>query len=493
MASLLFYGIFVGYKLYFFPKFWKKFKKFHQIFINFYEFFIFRIFSIFFLDFEIFFIVNKSFWVSLFSLLVLIFIIAVTIIEFNSVFILINFEEFPSFFIDNVLHYNFEIFNFFMKIIICFINNLDTISSNKPLLNILHLTVLLFNCILFIYQTFLLVRRNFIHFFNELSLLFHYILTVFLCVMIFYIIIVDYLSNYSIIIGLVECIFLSIYITYQINQCSIEKITDPNNGVGQILLLVKNRHSFRLSKIITLLMKKHLIVCKKEQCKFCSLIEQKKITETISVDLLSCYIYGFLIKHNPNIKGKDESLFIKYLELIKINSLSINNKAKPLSIILKYHHIKNSIKYRKANVKLIKNSTNFLVNLELLQLGICKHLIKSNENFHSSYLIIIDNFISHIHKFFSEIVKFFSFDIKDPLHFLSLSSQFTILKHKVDCKFLVSKENRYYYSCVITEYVMEQIFNKKLVSNYYLTEIVTSYEELLDVRYTSDSIIVSFL
>ena len=134
------------------------------------------------------------------------------------------------------------------------------------------------------------------------------------------------------------------------------------------------------------------------------------------------------------------------MELIKINFLSINNKAKPLSIILKYHHIKNSIKYRKANVKLIKNSTNFLVNLELLQLGICKHLIKSNENFHSSYLIIIDNFISHINKFFSEIVKFFSFDIKDPLHFLSLSGQFTILKHTVDCKFLVSKENRYYYS-----------------------------------------------
>ena len=48
MVSLLFYGIFVGYKLYFFPKFWKKFKKFHKIFINFYEFFIFRIFSIFF-------------------------------------------------------------------------------------------------------------------------------------------------------------------------------------------------------------------------------------------------------------------------------------------------------------------------------------------------------------------------------------------------------------------------------------------------------------
>ena len=37
---------------------------------------------------------------------------------------------------------------------------------------------------------------------------------------------------------------------------------------------------------------------------------------------------------------------------------------------------------------------------------------------------------------------------------------------------------------------MEQIFNKKLVSNYYLTEIVTSYEELLEVRYTSDSIIL---
>lgn len=486
IISLIFYGIFVGYKLYFFPKFWKKCIKFHSIFINFYEIFIFRIFSIFFLDFEIFFIVKKSFWISLFSLLVFIFIIGVTIIEFNSVFILINFETFPSFFIDNTLHYNFEFFNFFMKIIICFINNLESNISNESLLNILHLTVLFFNCLLFVYQTFLLLRRNFIHFFNEYILLFQFLLTVFLSIMIFYIIIVDFLPNYSMIIGLIQCVLLSIYITYKINRFSFKKITDPNNGIGQILLLIKNRQSLELPKIISFLLKQHLLVCNKKQCKFCALINQNKINQKISIDLLNCYIYCFLIKHNPEIKGKDESLFMNYLELIRINSLSVKNKEKPISIILEYHHIKNSIKCR----KFIKFSRIFLVNLEILQHIICKHLIKSNENFDNSYLITVDNFISYINSFFSEIVNFFSFDIKDPLHFLNLTSQYTLLKDKVDCNFLVSKENKYLYSCIIIEFVMEQIFNKQLISNYYLTEVVTIYEDLLDVKYKTDRIIL---
>ena len=484
---VVFYSLFIVYKVFFIEVSIKNHKWLHAFIINFYEFGMFRIFSIILLDFIIYKVVNGTFTVSLFSLVFGAFVIFVIYQHFYSETIYLNFEAYPTYFIDNKLHHYFDNLYLAMKLIICFIKSTD---KNEFLLNFLNLSLLLSNLFLFLLQTYLVLYNKFVFIIDDIGILAQYLICCSLCFFELYLIVINNNLNFYGILGIFESLFLGFYLTFFLRKFSIKKLFDKDNGLGMILYLFKHKYSPKINHIISFIGSRHTFYCHEKGCKFCQKIKMVK-DEKNPIENMITFLYLYKVKKESEINKKKYKDYREYYYLVELYCTFLLRKQNIISIVMKYQKIKNLASQSTLfNSKYtFDNRFSFLINLELLLHEITKNIKATNETCKISYLITIDTILNYIHTFLSYVKKFFDINIINPIQIIKLATKYTQLRKKVDCKYLINKDNRGNYSCILATYIMEQIFNDRVNSNYYISEIITSFEEIFNAKYQEDDVI----
>ena len=87
-------------------------------------------------------------------------------------------------------------------------------------------------------------------------------------------------------------------------------------------------------------------------------------------------------------------------------------------------------------------------------------------------------------------MKFIDTELYGPKEIIKLASKMNKLKKKINFKVLASKENRDNYSCVLTGFIIEELFNDQMSKSIYFHDLMYSYEESLNLRFKKYNMIL---
>ena len=207
-------------------------------------------------------------------------------------------------------------------------------------------------------------------------------------------------------------------------------------------------------------------------------------------------LFKYLIKNQKYTASVELIDFFALYHIIELYTCYLSRKKNLIKIIMIYNKTKTLLKLSKNEVKntktsLFKNLTNnFLLNYELLYNEIVNRLLLNSNTNQNGNLIIIDEINIYTKEFLEKIKYFFDIAFKRPLDVIDLAKSFKKLKRKANVDFLVSKENKFTYTCIIMGYIYEEIFNEQITKNYNISELILSFEELLTYHYNYDKTIL---
>ena len=380
----------------------------------------------------------------------------------------------------------------FMKVMICLAN------SARSKYDKLHLfancVMIGLNLFLAFQEVFLLLYNKFEYMRVDLYLNVHCFVNKFILLMQILIIWEKYFDLYYFIYSLIQSILIALGITYYFIKVSALKLVNNDNYLGMVLYLLKERDNSHINKIMTELINKHKSLCCQTNCKLCKRIYKKQM---LTPEKLAAFLYKTYIK-DRNILFNETFEFKAIYYLVDLYISFISEKKTLIKIILKYDHIKACI--RNTTTKINDNlhlktnnkfSNNFYLNLELLYHEIIEQLLKNNDNQKLSYLIITDKISIEIKSFIKMLRNFLFLHLRSPQEIMKLSKNFSKLNKTIDFEYLISKENKLNYPCLIYSYIMEEIFNDHLNPVVCIGDLIHSLDELLDYKYKEDSLLLA--
>ena len=142
----------------------------------------------------------------------------------------------------------------------------------------------------------------------------------------------------------------------------------------------------------------------------------------------------------------------------------IEAELKGKKVIIKYNKIRmmfNSKKniYNHKKRVYYSFSENIKNNYEVIFHEIKLNALNNIKNPKINYLITIDNIISNIEKFFKKLKNFLKSELKRPKDIVDLAKNVSSLKKEINISFLSEKENKMCYSCVLVNFIIEQLLN----------------------------------
>lgn len=310
----------------------------------------------------------------------------------------------------------------------------------------------------------------------------------------FYIIILRIRSGFILLFVSVNLFIISFYLFEFFQRKSIEKLTQKGNEIGTIIYLINEHQSPNISSIVQSIILNHKARCQDKHCTFCSYLSDNS-QDIVSFEQLCFILFKSVIKDQKMQNSDNQLEFLAYYNLCELYVLFLNDK-NYIKLLLKYHKIKNMFRHSTKtfhNQITILNqnlSKTFLLTLELLFDEISYLLVNLNENLKNSFLINIDGVTTYINEFLTEMKEFFDLSLKTPREVFKLANNFSLIKEKVNVNFLSLKENKFNYTCLISGYILEEMFNDRINKNISFIDTIHSADDLLKGHFLNDKLIL---
>lgn len=462
-------------------------KKFMTIFINFYEIIVFRFCAIIFFDVSVQKMIKGAqgdivFGFAIFIIQLFWFIYHY---EIHYIYVSINAKTFFAF--DNKIMQVSDKYFLLLKLLAC-INN-HQIDNNKNLQIFMHLWLIVLNMISLLHVLNIIWKNKFHHFPKRTIVCFRVWSIIFInCSQLYGVMAINH--NFIIFILIMAYLFIvSIFIMLGLQKISEIKMQSPNNEIGNILFLLSEPENQETNKII---IHNHISWCKIKNCSFCLKVNSKdQITKIKLIKLL--------LKKNKEAKKKNLDSPVEYFEIKTLLEyvtiyLSENNFIK---IFIKYNKLKALIHSKKSffsisEKNIINNFTKgFERNINILFQEIKSFIFNNLKNQKMIYLSTVDDLVSNIQTFFNLIYSFFSsFELRIPEKIFNLAKNYYLLKKTTDFSFLKKKENKFNYSCILVNYLLEELYNKPFInSNLDYSNFIFSMEDTLNYHFNENKIL----
>ena len=461
-------------------------KIFSYTMINLFEFGIFRIGCIFAFDCIINALLSDSFVIITIAVFVFVFTVYCYWSQFNSNLLYLPLKDFNCNSYNNPYIVFYENSLLIIKILISFKINI----SNKYIREFISFFYFLYFILASLFSFYKLIYSKLFYCFsslhNILILFFNIFLTVIQIALVF-----SYSLNKGVFILLViNALFISFTLCFMIHNQVLIKLKNKDNPIGRFLYLASahfnQSNEIRIQRIID----SHKIYCNKKQCSLCKLIttisfKEKNSKEIEDILYNVCYLlYKVELKKNKSLLTNSTSLKLFLLIQLYMSPHSSHSNTKRIfKVINKYAQI------RKKYFNFIKRRNS---RLDFHYLAIRDHLLTllKNNNIDIkgkfSFLTKTELSVIQIKKFTKVIKKFLKKQLVSPLELISLGKLFTKLHDESQFDFLSSKENKLNYYCIISGFIIEEIFNGKINSSCFFHEFIQKYDEHLDNNYAKN-------
>lgn len=484
---------FILYK-YVFLTFCKKTNRIINCFIiNLYEIVIFRQSSFIIVDIEIKAILEDNFNLS--SVLGCVLFCSTCYIifyHFQSTMIYLNQSPIKLFSFDNQIMLFKDMNSFLMKILLCIEINEEKSSTISYFMAFM---ILFFNSSLYIYQATLIIYSPFSFFDSHCNTFFYFFANGIIVGVEISIIFIEINSLEFFFYILFGNTIISILILLTLLNISSNKILDENNQLGRILLLLNQTNKKASFELASKIVNSHKCNCRNINCKFCLKISKSKEKSNKSYsDRVASLIFRYLLGKQLKQYGNDIQ-FRRYYHLIELHLCLLSNQNNLVTVLLVYNKIKTSIKNnflstRNEAASINFSSQNFILNLDYMLTKIIQKLA-TNEKYHeNAYILNVDSFCGSVKAFIEYLMKFIDTELYGPKEIIKLASNMNKLKEKVNFKVLSLKENRDNYSCVLTGFIIEELFNDQMSTSIYFHDLICSYEESLNLQFKKNNIIL---
>ena len=242
------------------------------------------------------------------------------------------------------------------------------------------------------------------------------------------------------------------------------------------------------------LIKSHISQCKRHNCYFCTKASaMKNMNQITKIQLIQMVFKSIHSSKYTNYTIESSETFgVKILLELLLMYLLKKNFTK---ILLRYNKIKALINSKKT----IKNkkgliyqslSNNIQNNLEILVQEIQFKTYHNTTNPKLMYVIQTDLILSHLEAFFKKANDFFFFNAKTPTNLISLAKSYSEIKDEVNVPYLIQKENKFCYSCILISFIVEELLNETITKIPDYISFVLSFEEMLNTHYKTNKIIL---
>lgn len=463
-----------------------------KIALNFYEIIFFRVFTILYLDLSI----NKVMYSGevevAFGLAFLLIFFGFFAFHYSLHFFYIAIHPIKVFSLDNKILYVQDQYCLIIKLLICLRLYFEDTSYLSKYLNIF---LLVMNVFFLGHITYLINIYKYTYLANSISVYIRVTCIIMNAIFQFYILLVKYHNGYIFILACVNIIVVSGVICCQFRQISVLKMTRNGNELGSIYFLINECDSRSIKRYISAIVFNHRTFCKKKNCYMCNKIQNKNLENNISTIKLCMLLLRYIKKEKPHVSTNEIIDHFGLFQIVELFLLYLSNKSL-IKIVLKYNKIKTLAKnqrtfFKNKEASLYHNLPScFVLNYELLFAEIKQKIIDKNLNPKFKYLINMDLIVFNIDSFFKELLSFLNLELKAPKEVIVLAGKYASLTKQIDINFLISKDNRFNYSCVIIGYIMEEIYNDKITKNISFADFVHSIDDVLAYHFKENKIIL---
>lgn len=464
----------------------------HKLVINFYEIVINKMFCIFVLDIEINCFFSSSLVSSLVGLLLIILTISGLIFHFSGSYLYYNLKDTVFFPNGDKMFLLYNQYLILIKLLICLILNYPNYALyNKNIEIFLNLLLIMCNFAAFFHEMLIYLMNEFIFLSKEL-----YIST-YLCLnltIIFKEILILTINtrNFAYFLYFLFCLLcLSIVLIGYFKRNSIFNVLSIKSNYLSILVFILKNYSQKVDKyFITYFIYLHKIKCRdNSKCKFCEIIEQNQTADKTSNNVeYPLLIFKYLVKPEKKAFKKVNSEYWSYYYLTDFYLHYLFRKQKIIKTVLKYNEI-----MRNQKQHLFFNfggvTMNFFINIDLL---FEQSIEQKKDNQKLAYLIPIYKISKDITFLIGEVNNFLEIKLYNVKKIAKLAKIYSDLKTNIDTQFFTSKEFSLNYLCILLEYILENIYNEQIVKIMYITDIIDSIEDLLEIKYQEDAFLLLF-
>ena len=460
-------------------------KIFMTIFISFYEIIVFRFCAIIFFDVSINKITKGTQGDVILGFVVFIIEFFWFIYHYHIHYIYISLNTMTFFAFDNKIMQISDKYFLLQKSLTCFNNHMD---NNKDLQLLLNFFVITLNIISLFHIVHIIWKNQYHHFPKRFIVCFRVWSMIFInCCQLYVIMTINHI--FVIFIFIMTYIFIvSIFFMLGLQKISEIKMQSPGNEIGNILFLLSEPENQETNRLI---IHNHISCCNIQNCFFCLKVNSKEQITKINLMKL-------LLKKNElsniSINGPVEYFEIKTILEYVIIYLSEQNFIK---IFIKYNKLKSLIHSQKSFFLISeKNLFNhftksFENNIDIIFQEIKALICKNFKNQKMNYLSTVDDLISNIQTFFTPIYSFFfSFELRIPEKILTLAKYYYLLKKSTNFAFLKKKENKFNYTCILVNYLIEELYNRPFINiNLDYSNFLFSMEDTLNYHFNENKII----
>lgn len=457
---------------------------FMTIFISFYEIIVFRFCAIIFFDVSVQKMTKGNQGDIILGFVVVIIQFFWFIYHYHIHYIYISINEKTFFAFDNKIMQISDKYFLLQKLLACLNNHMD---NNKNLQLLMHLSLIVLNIVSLVHLLNIIWKNKYHHFPKRIIVCFRVWSIIFInCCQLYAVMTI----NHNFIIFMVNMTYIfvvSIFFMLGLQKISEIKMQSPDNEIGNILFLLSEPENQETNRII---IHNHISCCDKANCLFCLRVNSKEqITKINLIKLLLKKIE--LSKMTTILNNPVEFFEIKTLLDYVIMYLSEQNFIK---IFIKYNKLKSLIHSKKSfflisEKNIINNFTkSFENNIDILFQEIKSFIYKNLKNQKMNYLSTVNDIISNMQTFFNLIYSFFSTsELKIPEKILNLAKNYYLLKKTTNFAFLKKKENKFNYSCILVNYLLEELYNKPFINiNLEYSNFLFSMEDTLNFHFNEN-------
>lgn len=500
--------IFLLYRYYFCCK--KLFFLVDVVLLNLFELFIFRVFSILIFDVLVKSFFNDNIYISLISLFLFFIVFKGMYQQFKFICLYINPHYETRTITINYLVNFIDKSYLLEKLLICFVQNYAFLKEYRHfyLERTLHLLIFIANAMIFANSTYLLTCNKYVYFYNNSIAFVKYGICSYIFFSQILLVLIDFENTENVIILLINNFLISLVVTSLVHKVSERKLFKKGNEICLIIYLINTgKKRILQTDIIQKIEKNHRIHCNGQDCQFCSMIFEERKNNAHKTkhrrekdneyEKITCSLFKCFIKPLAKKRNQKDLYFLTHYYLLQFCCLFLTEEPNYFRINKNFLKIQGLINISKKNN--LKNSgrinltfqENAMLNLVLINYFLKNTILDGEEDKKKyKYYAKIDKIIHKAQLFMKEIDLFLEFNIKSPREITSLAASFAKLKREIDFQFLISKENRFNYQCILCEYALEELYNDKFSSCYNIRELISQYDDLLNSRYDSDCYLI---
>lgn len=474
-----------------------------HILTNLFEFGFCRIFTIFFFDIEIVAMSSNSMLSSIVSVALFFITIGILMFHLKKNIIYLRPKKMRNDLLVNKLLNTLDFYHLFQKILVCLIENFQFKQKHNQNIYLVYYFSLIFflvNLLCFIHTTFLIFFDKYTFFYHKRAVIYMYIKSVFITFAQVILVVFRVSNRITFLMSLIKILFFSVVFFKFSEGISRYKLFKKGNELPLIVYFINLKGNFNVKKnILFNVLVDHLTITQKSSFNFCDfsqdLLEKKQKNNSNLEEKFVVFFYKSLIKkrfkQSQDLLKSNLTMFY----LLKFAVLTYSTKS-IFKINVKFQRIKKIFLFNKAqyfkSFHFISFMDNFDLNLKVLYKGVIKNQYYTNsENKKFLYLIKVDEIANCLRKMLDKLDTFLTLRLDTPQEVFNLSRTFSELKNSTDFGFLISTNMKLNYQCMLCDYILEEMLNRKSDKSVNLSENIHQYDEFLNVSYQEDTFILS--